>query len=157
VPSALPPRTNPGPIGSGSPSPAPEPSPPQSIIQLPGPSSSDSPVPADGGAIGQIGSGGAANGGGDGTHLEIGGLPAGGAVRLDDIGALGTTAMVAWLVPGLLLSLPSLLIVLVVAFQAGFATAFVPVTRRALGGGRRRRARESHGPMPRSGADADQR
>ena len=72
-------------------------------------------------------------------------LPAGGTVRLDDMQALGATAMVAWLVPGLFLSLPGLLIVVVVLVQAGFASAFVPVTRRVLGVGRRRQAREHEG------------
>lgn len=69
-------------------------------------------------------------------------LPAGGSVRLDDTQALGAIGMVAWLVPGLFLSLPGLLIVFVVLAQAGFATVFVPVTRRVLGVGRRRRVRD---------------
>jgi len=36
------------------------------------------------------------------------------------------------------LTVPSLLIVLIVLIQAGFATAWIPVTRRVLGGNRRR-------------------
>lgn len=59
----------------------------------------------------------------------------GGAVELGDLGALDTTALVAWLVPGFLLGLPGLLILIVVLIQVGFATAFIPVTRRLLGAG----------------------
>jgi hypothetical protein len=47
--------------------------------------------------------------------------------------------MFAWLVPGLFLSLPGLLLILVLLAQAGFAMSFVPVTRRLLGSERRRR------------------
>ena len=43
------------------------------------------------------------------------------------------SAVVAWLVPGAVLTLPAILIVLVVIAQAGFAGAFIPVTRRVLG------------------------
>ncbi len=81
---------------------------------------------------------------GDETTLDIGGLPAGGTVQLDSQ-AVGGIGMFAWLVPGLFLSLPGLLLLLIVAAQAGFATGFVPVTRRILGFGRRRRP---HGPVP---------
>jgi hypothetical protein len=90
---------------------------------------------------GPIGSGGDPGSGDDGTRLDVRALPAGGSVRLDDLQALGTTAMVAWLVPGLLLFLPSLLIVVIVLAQTGFAAVFIPVTRRVLGGGARRRSR----------------
>jgi hypothetical protein len=67
-------------------------------------------------------------------------LPASGSVQLDPqaVGAIGTFV---WLVPGLFLSLPGLLFILIVLAQAGFATAFVPVTRGVLGAERRRRAR----------------
>ena len=68
------------------------------------------------------------------TGLDVSGLPGGGAVELSDFGALGATALVAWLVPGLILSLRALLILIIVLFQVGLATAFVPITRRLLGG-----------------------
>jgi hypothetical protein len=79
---------------------------------------------------------------GEVIRLDVRALPAGGTVHLDDMQALGTTAIVAWLVPGLFLSLPGLLIVLIVLAQAGFASAFVPITRRVLGAGSRRRSRD---------------
>lgn len=81
-------------------------------------------------------------GGGDGTKVDVRALPAGGSVHLDDLQALGTNAMVAWLVPGLMLLVPSLLIVVIVLAQTGFAAVFIPVTRRVLGGGARRRSRK---------------
>jgi hypothetical protein len=65
-------------------------------------------------------------------------LPAGGTVQLD-LQAVGAIGMFAWLVPGLALGLPGLLLVLIVLVQASFATAFVPVTRRVFGVRRRRR------------------
>jgi len=68
-------------------------------------------------------------------------MPAGDAVQFNDFGALSSTALFAWLVPGAALTLPGLLIVLIVLAQAGFASAWVPVTRRVLGGERRRRSR----------------
>ncbi len=67
-------------------------------------------------------------------------LPSGGAVQLTAFGTLSTLSQAAWLVPGALLTVPSLLIVLIVLIQAGFATAWIPVTRRVLGGSRRRRS-----------------
>jgi hypothetical protein len=65
-------------------------------------------------------------------------LPAGGTVQLD-IQAVGAIGMFAWLVPGLALSLPGMLLILIVLAQAGVGAAFVPVTRRAFGVTRRRR------------------
>jgi hypothetical protein len=47
--------------------------------------------------------------------------------------------MFAWLVPGLFLSLPGLLLILIVLIQAGGGTVFVPITRRVFGRERRRR------------------
>ena len=78
-------------------------------------------------------------GGEGGTQLDIGGLPAGGAVQLESQ-ALGGVGMFAWAVPVLFMGLPGLLLVLIVALQAGFGSAFVPITRRVLGLDRRRRA-----------------
>ena len=49
--------------------------------------------------------------------------------------------MFAWMVPGLFLSLPALLLLLVFVAQGGLAMIFVPVTRRVLGAGRRRHPR----------------
>jgi hypothetical protein len=62
-------------------------------------------------------------------------------VQLDTQG-VGAIGMFAWAVPGLFLSLPGLLLILIVLAQAGFATAFVPVTRRVFGVRRRRRLRD---------------
>jgi hypothetical protein len=59
-------------------------------------------------------------------------------VRLD-LSAVSAIGMFAWLVPGLALSLPGLLLVFIVLAQAGFATAFVPVIWRVFGVRRRRR------------------
>jgi hypothetical protein len=53
-----------------------------------------------------------------------------------DISAMGAIGMFAWVVPGLFLSLPGLLLVLIVLAQAGFASAFVPIIRRVFGVGR---------------------
>jgi len=50
-----------------------------------------------------------------------------------DAQALGAIGMFAWLVPGLALSLPALLFILIVLAQAALAGAFVPVTRRVVG------------------------
>jgi len=122
-PTILPPKTSPSPTDIASPSAAPQSSPTDSTI----------------GIVGSGGSGGASPGGGDGIPLDVQALPAGGTVQLD-ISAMGGIGMFAWLVPGLFLSLPGLLLLLIVAAQAGLATAFVPVIRRTFGVGRRRRA-----------------
>ena len=82
--------------------------------------------------------GGAIVSGGGGTALDVQVLPAGGTVQLD-IQAVGAIGMFAWLVPGLALSLPGMLLILIVLAQAGVGAAFVPVTRRAFGVTRRRR------------------
>lgn len=82
--------------------------------------------------------GGAIVSGGGGTALNVQVLPAGGTVQLD-IQAVGAIGMFAWLVPGLALSLPGMLLILIVLAQAGVGAAFVPVTRRAFGVTRRRR------------------
>ena len=116
------------------------PSPPGSTSPPEMPSAFASPVSVANGAAqgGQQGSGGAAAGAG--TNLDIGALPAGASVQLD-AGAVGAIGMYAWLVPGLTLSLPGLLLMLIVLAQASFASAFVPVTRRVFGAGRQRRGR----------------
>ena len=92
------------------------------------------------GNVGSGGSGGGSAGGWDGIPLDVQALPAGGTVQLD-LSAVGGFGMFVWLVPGLFLSLPGLLLVLIVVAQAGFATAFVPVIRRLFGASRGRRAR----------------
>jgi hypothetical protein len=74
-------------------------------------------------------------------------LPASGSVQLD-AQAVGAIGMFTWLVPGLALSLPGLLLILIVLAQAGFATAFVPVTRRLFGTGRRRRRGRDRSTLP---------
>jgi hypothetical protein len=52
-----------------------------------------------------------------------------------------------WVVPGLVLTFPGLLIVAIVALQAAGALAWIPVVRRRLGGAdaRTRRARRPRG------------
>lgn len=82
--------------------------------------------------------GGIVRGGAEGA-LNVQVLPAGGTVQMD-IQAVGVIGMFAWLVPGLALGLPGLLLLLIVLAQASFAAAFVPVTRRVFGvkGPRRR-------------------
>jgi hypothetical protein len=82
--------------------------------------------------------GGTVRGGEEGA-LNVQVLPAGGTVQMD-IQAVGVIGMFAWLVPGLALGLPGLLLLLIVLAQASFAAAFVPVTRRVFGvkGPRRR-------------------
>jgi outer membrane biosynthesis protein TonB len=131
-------QPSPGDSAGPSPQPSAEPSGPAS------PGASRSP-----GSVGGLtgGTGGGSLGGGGGG-LDVQPLPAGGSVNLDDLGALGSTAMVAWLVPGLFLSLPALLIVIVVLIQAGFATAFIPLTRRFLAGERRHDGRAQAGRRP---------
>jgi uncharacterized membrane protein YgcG len=148
VPTATLPGTTARPTAGVSPRPSPDPSASDSSAPSRSPSPSDTASPGvGGGGVGQVGSGGSTGGGstGGGTQLQVQPLQAGDTVQLRDFGALSTTALVAWLVPGALLTLPSLLIVLIVLAQAGFASAFVPVTRRVLGGGSRRRRRDQPG------------
>jgi hypothetical protein len=123
VPSIVPPKATAVPTDMATPSAAPQPSPSGSTA----------------GGIGPGGSGGAAAGGGIGAPIDIPALPAGGTVQID-ISAMGAMGMFAWVVPGLFLSLPGLLLVLIVLAQAGFATAFIPIIRRVFGKGRRSRA-----------------
>jgi hypothetical protein len=124
------PRSTPAPSHTPSPSPV-----ASSLVGSPTPTASPSSSPSSGPAGAVAGSGDL----GGGTNLDVRALPAGGTVTLDDIAAVGTIGMFAWLVPGLFLGLPGLLILLVVAAQAGLATAFVPLTRRVLGEPDRRR------------------
>jgi hypothetical protein len=83
-----------------------------------------------------------------GTALSIGGLPGSGTIQLDEMQGMDALGMFAWLVPGLLLRLPGLLILLVILAQLGFASAFIPVTRRVLGS---RRPRAGALPEPHTG------
>ncbi|HEY7940779.1 MAG TPA: hypothetical protein VID25_02445 [Candidatus Limnocylindrales bacterium] len=96
------------------------------------PSSSSVPVAGTGLTLGQGNAGGGSSSG-SGAALGVPSLPAGGTIHLDDLQGMGVVGMFAWLVPGLLLSLPGLLILIVLIAQVGFATAFIPVTRRVLG------------------------
>ena len=123
VPSILTPRTTAVPTNMATPSTAPQPSPSGSTAR----------------GIGPGGSGGTAAGGGVGAPIDVGALPAGGTVQID-ISAMGAMGMFAWVVPGLFLSLPGLLLFLIVLAQAGFATAFIPIIRRVFGKGRGSRA-----------------
>jgi hypothetical protein len=136
----LPPGVTPSPSDSASPGTTSSPSPSQSTApsESPGAFASTGPIPGGGGQRDPGNSGGQTAGGGDGTPLDVLALPDGGAVQLDSqaVGALG---MFAWLVPGLFLSLPGLLLILIVLIQAGGGTVFVPITRRVLGRERRRR------------------
>lgn len=123
-PTIRPPKTSAVPTDTASPSSTPH-----------------SSQPGSGAGTGGSGeSGGASAGGWVGIPLDVQSLPAGGTVQFD-ISAAGGLGMFVWLVPGLFLSLPGLLLLLIVAAQAGFATAFVPVIRRLFGASRRRRAR----------------
>ena len=138
TPKATPvPTPAPSPTAAG---PGPSPSPTPVASSSPAPSAGDSPSETPGPPIaGQAGGTSAGPSGppdvvADPFPVRVGGLPAGGAVELGDLGALDTTALVAWLVPGFLLGLPGMLILIVVLIQVGFATAFIPVTRRLLGG-----------------------
>jgi hypothetical protein len=137
VPSTLPPRAAAVPTDMATPSAAPQPSPSGSTT----PSAAPQPSPSGstGGGVGPGGPGGATTSGGDGTSLDVGALPAGGNVQID-ISAMGAIGAFAWVVPGLFLSLPGLLLVLIVLAQAGFATAFIPIIGRVFGKGRGSRA-----------------
>jgi len=55
-----------------------------------------------------------------------------GSIALSGLGAL-TFGGIDWLVPGVVLTVPGLLLVLVVLLQAAGALAWVPVVRRRLG------------------------
>lgn len=138
TPKATPvPTPVPSPTAAG---PGPTPTPTPVASSSPAPSAGDPPSETPGPPIaGQAGGTSVGPSGppgvvADPVPVRVGGLPAGGAVELGDLGALDTTALVAWLVPGFLLGLPGLLILIVVLIQVGFATAFIPVTRRLLGG-----------------------
>jgi hypothetical protein len=139
TPTFAPPTASPSATPATLPKTSPSPSPSQTPSQTPSALPSTGFV-VGGGEGGPGSSVGALTGPGDGTGLMIGAVPAGGSVQLDPQ-ALGAIGMFAWLVPSLFLSLPGLLFILIVLAQAGFATAFVPVTRGVLGAERRRRAR----------------
>ncbi len=67
-------------------------------------------------------------------------------VSIADLAAIGGLSVYAWTVPGLFLGLPGVLILLVVLAQILGAGAFLPVTRRLVGGfGVRRRRRRRGG------------
>ena len=120
---------------SSSPSPA--------LVSASPPTASSSEPPSQAPVVGSPASPRPGGGGfarSDAQGLDVGALPGDGTVNLDDIQAVGAIGMFAWLVPGLFLSLPGLLVILIVALQAGVASAFVPITRRVLGGRRRRTA-----------------
>lgn len=138
--TTTPPQATPGATRSTLPDRSQAPSPPSSTSPPEMPSAFASPDSVANGAAmgGPKGSGGPAAGAG--TNLDIAALPAGGSVQLD-AGAVGAIGMYAWLVPGLFLSLPGLLLMLIVLAQASFASAFVPITRRVFGAGRQRRGR----------------
>ena len=138
---------SPGPTAGASPSSTPA-SPVDSAAPSESPLASASPG-SDAGTAAQTpaaGSGGVATGGGgttaagDTISLDVRELPVGGTVQLDSqvVGGIG---MFVWMVPGLFMSLPGLLLLLIVVAQGGIATIFIPVTRRVLGSGRRRRRR----------------
>jgi hypothetical protein len=140
LPTVIPPGTTPLPTVTPPPSTTPNQSPSDSTIPSEAPSAFSSPggVIAGGETKSGVGTSGSATGGGDGTSLDVRVLPDGGTVQLDVL-ALGAVGMFAWLVPGLALSLPGLLLILIVLAQASLGAAFVPVTRRVFGGRRRRR------------------
>jgi hypothetical protein len=76
--------------------------------------------------------------GGFETTVDVAALPDGGTVQLDSQ-AFNSLGMFAWMVPGLFLSLPGLLLILVIIAQGSLASVFVPITRRVLGRTRRRK------------------
>ncbi len=127
----------------GPPGTSPAPTPSDSTIPSETPSTFASAGPIAGGAAGGSSgvSGGVAPKGVEGPPLDVGALGAGGTVQVD-VQAVGAIGMFAWLVPGLFLSLPGLLLLLIVLVQASFATAFVPVVRRVIGLNRKRRTRD---------------
>ena len=129
IPSSTPPGTTP------------DPPPSVSTGTFETPSAVGSPGSIAGGvtAEGSAGPDGGTVRGGEEGALNVQVLPAGGTVQMD-IQAVGVIGMFAWLVPGLALGLPGLLLLLIVLAQASFAAAFVPVTRRVFGvkGPRRR-------------------
>ena len=118
------PGTSPNSSSPASPDPAASPSGPS----IAGPVASPSPI-----------AGGWAGDDGFAKTVDIAALPEGGTVTLDAT-AVGGIGMFAWAVPGLFLSLPGLLLILVVLVQGIFASAFVPVTRRIFSQGRRSRS-----------------
>jgi hypothetical protein len=79
--------------------------------------------------------------GGFETTVDVRALPDGGTVQLDSQ-AVGSLGMFAWMVPGLFLTLPGLLLILVILAQGSLASIFVPITRRVLGIGRRRKSQD---------------
>jgi hypothetical protein len=92
--------------------------------------------------VGAMATSGDSSGGGRGgfeATVDVGELPDGGSVKLDSQ-AVGVLGMFAWMVPGLVLSLPGLLLMLVVLAQGSLASIFVPITRRVFGLGRRHKS-----------------
>jgi UPF0716 family protein affecting phage T7 exclusion len=77
--------------------------------------------------------------GGDGTTYNIGN-PTSEVVALD--GGVSGLGGVAWLVPGLAMSLPGLLLFLILAIQVVFSGFFFPITRRLLGSSSRPRGKQ---------------
>jgi hypothetical protein len=135
--TAAPPGVTPLPtVSAGASSPDASPDASTDVTQEPGASATRAAVVQ----AASTGTPGPAAGAEGGTSLDIRGLPAGGAVQLESQ-AMGGVGMFVWAVPVLFLGLPGLLLVLIVALQAGFGTLFVPVTRRVLGLDRRGRAR----------------
>jgi len=127
----------PSPSPARSPSPNPTRSPQVSPTATVAASASPSPTapaatpspsgPPTGGAV----SGTTGGGGSTDQAVSVGGPPAGSTVAIDDVGGLDALGF-AWLVPGALLGLPSLLLVLIIGAQAGLAGVFVPLTGRTL-------------------------
>jgi hypothetical protein len=124
TPTAAPTAANSGPIVSAPPEPTQTASPSASASTGPIAGGSAAPTLARPSVV--------APAAGDGTSLDVGALPAGGTVQLDNQ-AVGGIGMFAWIVPGLFLSLPGLLLLFIVLAQGSLATVFVPVTRRVLG------------------------
>jgi len=63
--------------------------------------------------------------------------PASGEISVG-LGDLGPMVSLEWLVPAAILAVPGLLLLLAVAAQVAVGIAWVPVSRRVLGGRRRR-------------------
>lgn len=76
-----------------------------------------------------------------GGGLDVPGLSSSAIVNVGAVGPLSAFGLFTWLIPGFFLGVPGLLIVVIVVAQAIGGAAFIPITRRALGGFGIRRSR----------------
>jgi cell division septation protein DedD len=108
------------------------PSPTPRRVTTPMPTPTRAPAPVLGGT--------ATAGPQNGSTLKVARLDANtGVIALDSIRLAGGMEAYAWLVPGVALALPGLLVVLIIGGQIVLGTVFIPVTRRWLIGSRARK------------------